>query len=137
MKTYIPIGQLIQDLERAYVAATNARKLAHILVCNTQKRAIPVPDKLAAARKQKSRTCANWNRIRDELKLYQKMVADAFTVIAYDGVIVALYIRRQGEPYRPKSYQQIGLSFRGNTGIKITGECLVLDYAKTFSEMEI
>lgn len=91
MKTYIPIGQLIQDLERAYVAATNARKLAHILVCKVQKRKTPNPDKLAAARKQKSRTCANWNRIRAELKRYQKIAQTEFSLICYGGAIIWKY----------------------------------------------
>ena len=91
MKKYIAIGHLIQDLELAYVAATRARQLAHKLVCQVNKRKSPRPDKLEAARKQKSRATANWNRIRAELKRYQKMVTDALMMIAYDGVISGRY----------------------------------------------
>lgn len=91
MKKYLPIGRLIQDLEKAYVAATKARNLAHVLVCKVQKRSKPNADKLANARKQKSRATSNWNRIRAELKRYQKMVVNAFEVVCYGGVIVGRY----------------------------------------------
>jgi len=96
-KTYIAIGHLIQDLESAYVAATKARQLAHKLVCQVKKRKLARPDKLEAARKQKSRTTANWNRIRAELKRYQKMASEAFMMVVYSGVIVGKYKQDQSQ----------------------------------------
>lgn len=115
MKTYIPIGQLIQDLEQAYVAATNARKLANDLFCKIKKRENPRSDKLANARKQQSRATSNWNRIRAELKRYQKMVVSAFEVICYRGFIVRKY---------------------KNNDIIMTGEgflsrCVILEFSKS------
>ena len=68
---YITIGQLIQSLRIAYVAACKALSLAN---------------KLKAS---KSRIMAQMNRIRAELKRYEAQIAMAFDVVPYGGCIVS------------------------------------------------
>lgn len=67
---YISIGQLIQSLRLAYVAACKALGLSNKLG------------------KSKSRVMAQMNRIRAELKRYEAQIANGFDVIAYKGCII-------------------------------------------------
>lgn len=91
MKTYIAIGHLVQDLQAAYQAACMARATANTLVAKAMKRTRNRDAKVAAAKKHMSRTCSLWNKIRAELKRYEKQLHDGFTVISYSGVIVGRY----------------------------------------------
>lgn len=91
MKTYISIGQLVQDLREAYAAATKARGFANQLAAKAMKRKTKSEAKTIAAKKHMSRTCSNWNKIRAELKRYEKQLHDGFTVITYSGAISGKY----------------------------------------------
>ena len=71
---YITIGQLIQSLRLAYVAACKALGLAN---------------KLKRAKGQRGRIMSHLNRIRAELKRYEAQVANGFDVIAYKGCILS------------------------------------------------
>lgn len=93
MKTYISIGQLVQDLREAYAAATKARGIANQLVAKAIKRKTNAESKTIVAKKHMLRTCSNWKKIRAELKRYEKQLHDGFTVISYDGVIIGKYIK--------------------------------------------
>lgn len=68
---YISIGQLIQSLRLAYVAACKALGLSNKLG------------------KSKSRVMAQLNRIRAELKRYEAQTSNGFDMIAYKGCILS------------------------------------------------
>lgn len=71
---YISIGQLIQSLRLAYVAACKALGL-----CN----------KLKRAKGQRGRIMSHLNRIRAELKRYEAQIDHAFDMLAYKGCILS------------------------------------------------
>lgn len=75
--TYFAIGHIIQALKAAYVASCKGLKLAN---------------KLKSA-KDKSRIMSRMNRIRSELKKWEKLVADAFTSVKYDGLVISLLVK--------------------------------------------
>lgn len=77
--SYFAIGHIIQALKAAYVASCKGLKLAN---------------KLKSA-KDKSRIMSRMNRLRSELKKWEKLIADAFTSVKYDGLVSSILVREK------------------------------------------